>query len=225
MSKIFYVCSYGGSGSTMLCNALLPYGKVFHIHSRNPPEKLEYVGNDAGGNTSDLWFNGKQIPEDQLHKYHVIFIYKNPIHCIYSRFLNAWHLKHIQSPNCSLQEVLQQNKDLYGIEEFYNNYTTFNNKRNYKIYSIKYEDIFEKQTALSRLFNIGPLNLVKMESNRTYNTEEVNQLKLIYKNLLETQNNNSFIMVNHKHISIPKTHIYVKKQNKKKHFLNKINFY
>ena len=49
--KIFYVCSFGGSGSKMLCSALKVYGKVKHIHSRNPPNNLEYIGNEKGGNT------------------------------------------------------------------------------------------------------------------------------------------------------------------------------
>ena len=50
-TKIFYVCSYGGSGSKMLCAALRKYGKVEHIHSRNPPDKLCYIGKQNGGNT------------------------------------------------------------------------------------------------------------------------------------------------------------------------------
>ena len=224
MSKIFYICSYGGSGSTMLCNALLPYGKVFHIHSRNPPDKLEYVGKEGGGNTLDLWFNGIKITEDQLHKYHVIFIYKNPIKSIYSRFQNAWHLKHIQSANYSLQEVLEQNKDLYGIEEFYDNYSSINNKRNYNIYCIKYENIFQQQNNLSRLLNIGPLNLIKKESNRKYNTEEIDKLNLIYKNLIEKQENNNFIMMNNKQLIINKN-LPIYKPIKKKHFLNTIKLY
>ena len=29
--KIFYVCSYGGSGSYMLCNALKKYGQIKHL--------------------------------------------------------------------------------------------------------------------------------------------------------------------------------------------------
>ena len=43
-NKIFYICSYGGSGSTMLANYLSNFGKVFHIHSRYPPKKLTYTG-------------------------------------------------------------------------------------------------------------------------------------------------------------------------------------
>ena len=47
--KIFYVCSYGGSGSKMLCSALKKYGETIHIHSRKPPNNLEYIGNEKGG--------------------------------------------------------------------------------------------------------------------------------------------------------------------------------
>jgi len=47
--KIFYVCSYGGSGSKMLCSALKKYGETIHIHSRKPPNNLEYIRNEKGG--------------------------------------------------------------------------------------------------------------------------------------------------------------------------------
>ena len=47
--KTFYVCSYGGCGSKMLCNALQNYGHVKHVHSRYPPDKLQYIGNEKGG--------------------------------------------------------------------------------------------------------------------------------------------------------------------------------
>lgn len=43
MVKTFYVCSYGGCGSTMLCDSLNKYGKTVHIHSPKPPDNLEYI--------------------------------------------------------------------------------------------------------------------------------------------------------------------------------------
>ena len=55
--KTFYVCSFGGSGSTLLANSLKPYGRVEHIHSRIPPLELEYIGNNKGGDTYYEWFN------------------------------------------------------------------------------------------------------------------------------------------------------------------------
>ena len=62
--KIFYVCSYGGSGSKMLCNALSKHGKTKHIHSRKPPNNLEYIGKEKGGNMYSEWFNGIAIPKN-----------------------------------------------------------------------------------------------------------------------------------------------------------------
>lgn len=189
--KTFYVCSYGGCGSKMLCQALQKHGSVKHIHSRNPPNKLEYV------NSTTEWFNGNSIPEIDIPNYYVIFIYKNPIHAIFSRFTNPNHLLNIQTDsNTKVCDVLTSSKDLYGIAEFYNNYTTPNSDRNYKIYCVKYEKIFEKQHELSNMLGIGELNLVKRETNRQVLVKKLYaKLYTVYKDLIETMNANDFIMV------------------------------
>lgn len=197
--KIFYVCSYGGSGSKMLCNALNQYGKVEHIHSRNPPNKLEYIGNNNGGNTYCEWFNGIPIPENELKNYYVIYIYRQPIFAIPSRFTDKFgyphhkhHLEHIQvDSKIKLEDVLNTGKDLYKIREFHENYTKPNEKRNYKIYCVKYEDIFNKQDELSNLLKIGKLNLVNKSSRKNSNK----QLDNIYADLICEMNKNKFIMI------------------------------
>lgn len=195
--RTFYVCSYGGSGSTMLANAIKKYGHVFHIHSRNPPIKLEYVGNEKGGNTYREWFNGIEIPEYELEDYTVIFIYKNPIKAIYSRYIPYYkdchklHMNHVQIKETDLKDVIEQKKDLFGIIEFYNNYTTKNNERNYKIYCVRYEDIFEKQANLSEILGIGPLNLSKREKSKDY-THYV-ELAHIYSDLMDDMKKRSFV--------------------------------
>ena len=190
--KIFYVCSYGGSGSKMLCQALNRYGRSVHIHSRCPPDKLEFVG---GAKTYVEWFNGTPIPEDKLECVTVIYIYKNPIKAIYSRFENVNHLNHIQCKPCKLADVLASKKDLYGIQNFYQNYTTPNSKRNYKIVCVKYEDIFEKQNELSEYLGIGPLNLTKQETHRPENMENTKILEDIYKDLLDDMREKPFLHV------------------------------
>lgn len=195
--KTFYICSYGGSGSYMLKRALQKYGKIEHVHSRNPPDKLEYIGNKGGGNCYYEWFNGKKIPEEKIKNYYVIFIYKNPINSIYSRYWNPEHLLHVQTnTNTKLSDVISQMKDLYQIEEFYDNYTKPNNNRNYKIICVKYEDIFEKQNELSKYLGIGPLNIIKRETKRKKNKNDIEKLNIIYKNLLEKINKNDFIFIN-----------------------------
>tara|TARA_B110000037_G_scaffold122505_1_gene139890 strand:- start:724 stop:1308 length:585 start_codon:yes stop_codon:yes gene_type:complete len=188
----FYVCSYGGSGSKMLCSALKKYGDVEHIHSRNPPNKLTYIGEKNGGNTYDEWFNGISIPENKLKNYCVIYIYRNPSFSILSIFSNALHLKHVEcDQTIKLENVLNDGEDLYKIREFYDNYIKPNIKRNYKIYCVKYEDIFKKQDELSNLLGIGKLNLIN-KSNRKNSNKKLDK---IYANLIDEMNKNDFIII------------------------------
>ena len=153
----FIVCSYGGCGSTMLHKALKKYGVSHHVHSRCPPEKLEYISWEH--------FNGTQIPPEQLHRFKVIYIYRNPTDAILSwarRFRDqvyVTHLKHIESPHYTpLEQMASTASDLYGIQAFYRNYTTSSN-RNYNIYCVRYEDLFKYQDQLSQWLGIGPLDI------------------------------------------------------------------
>ena len=185
----------------MLHSALKKYGDAKHIHSRKPPNKLEYIGNEKGGNTYHEWFNGITVPEDKLNDYYVIYIYRNPSFAILSRFQDLKHLQHIQTDeSVKLNDVLNTKKDLYKIREFYDNYTKPNEKRNYKIYCVKYEDIFDKQDELSKLLGIGKLNLVNKSSaedniNKSPK-KEIKELNNIYRDLIEEMNKNEFIIIN-----------------------------
>jgi hypothetical protein len=190
--KIFYVCSYGGSGSKMLCSALKKYGKTTHIHSRKPPNNLEYIGNEKDGKAYCEWFNGIVIPEEELKYYYVIYIYRNPSFSISSRFKFPDHLEHVQiDKSIKLKDVLESKKDLYKIREFYDNYTKPNEKRKYKIYCVKYEDIFDKQDELSKLLGIGKLNMV----NKSYRKNSNKEVDNIYSDLITEMNKNKFIII------------------------------
>mgnify|MGYP000247387335 CR=1 FL=1 len=191
--KTFYICSYGGCGSKMLQESLNKYGRTEHVHSRNPPDKLEYIGDKLGSNNRGELFNGIPIPDNEIKKFYVIYIYRNPSYAIPSRFLNPLHLEHIQTnKNIEIQHLLNTGKDLYGINEFYNNYTEYNENRNYKIYSVKYEEIFNKQDELSEILGIGKLNLVNKSNRKDSNK----QLDKIYKDLIDKMNKNNFIVIN-----------------------------
>ena len=196
MVKIFYVCSYGGCGSKMLCTALKQFGKVEHVHSRKPPDKLQYIGKNGGGKAYKEWFNGKVIPDEKLKDYIVIYIYRNPIFSIESRFIDkngVDHLVHIQADkNIKFQDVLDTGIDLYKIREFYDNYTIPNAERNYKIYSVKYEDIFDRQDELSNVLGVGKFNLVNKSTRVTTNE----RLSEVYKELIDIMKENEFIMIN-----------------------------
>jgi hypothetical protein len=103
--KVFYVCSFGGCGSKMLCEYLTQFGTVKHVHSRYPPTTLAEID-------SNEWFSQKPIKEEALKDYYVIYIYRDPVKAILSRFSNPAHLTHIQSnPNTTLHQVLESKQD------------------------------------------------------------------------------------------------------------------
>ena len=189
--KKFYVCSYGGSGSKMLCSALSKYGESLHIHSRKPPNKLEYVGVEKGGTVYHEWFNGIPMPKDELHNYYVIYIYRNPSFSIPSRFWIPGHLNNIQTKDIKLDEVIKSGKDLYKLREFHNNYIKKNKNRNYKIYCVKYEDIFDKQDNLSELLKVGKLNIENTSKRKNSNKD----LDKIYADLIKEMEENEFITI------------------------------
>jgi len=87
---------------------------------------------------------------------------------------------------------LNSKLDLYGIKNFYDNYTLKNVNRNYKIYSVKYEDIFDRQNELSKVLGIGNLNMVNTSLRKSFD----NQLFEIYKDLISIMKKNEFIMIN-----------------------------
>lgn len=164
VSKVFYICSYTGCGTMMLKNAIEKqgyYAKI--IHDRNPPKELEFAGSDFGYETSNyiqrLKFNGIKVPEEYLHKFYVIYIYKNPINSIYSRlylhsFSDIITNDTYYNPDESksyLESVLNQEKDLYGLEDFFDNYTKKNQDRNYKIICVNYHELLSPMWVIETL--------------------------------------------------------------------------
>tara|TARA_Y100000034_G_scaffold107273_1_gene136669 strand:- start:271 stop:891 length:621 start_codon:yes stop_codon:yes gene_type:complete len=200
-NRIFYVCSYGGSGSKMLCNYLNNFGKSYHIHSKLPPQQLTHIGI----NTYHEWFSEKKIPLPQVDNYTVIFIYKNPADAILSRFWLPDHLKHIQSnKNITINSVITQECDLYGVENFYNNYTSPNKERNYKIYCIKYEDFFDHISEFNKkldlpdnpnLYPIKKESIYKRGTKIKKNKDHHDKLLSIYHPLINKMNKMPFIKI------------------------------
>ena len=200
----YYVCGSGGCGSTIVYNYLKNFGNSYHIHDRNPPNKLCYIGNE---NTDEKvyseWFNKTEIPQDNLKNYKVIFIYRNPLEVIFSRFAKPKgphidHMKHVQcdnNGNISLSDVLMSKKDLYGIENFFDNYTIPTN-RNYIIYCIKYEQLFNNFNLFNKVLGIPDIPQLypkKIETKKKY--VYLKELYNIYYPLILKMNNMNFINV------------------------------
>ena len=195
-NKVFYVCSYGGCGSKILCEYLGHFGTVKHVHSRYPPNKLTHIGLNAKWHE---WFSTIPIPDKDISNYYVIYIYRDPIKAIQSRFVMKQHLAHIQcNPSITLQQVLETKRDLYGIENFFDNYTTHNVNRNYKIYCIKYENLFSNIEELNRVLNIQcnnksiyPNEIVRKKPE----LPEKEDLDKIYRNLKKKMERRPFISI------------------------------
>lgn len=200
----YYICSSGGCGSTIIFNYLKNFGNVYHIHDRFPPEKLCYIGNE---NTNepvyDEWFNTTEISEQKLPFYKVIFIYRNPIDVIFSRFIqpqgpNTTHLKHIKCINnglIGLGDIVNTGKDLYGIEQFYDNYT-IPRKRNYSIFCVKYEDFFNNISIFNEILELPDIKSLypnKVERRKKY--IYTRELSIIYHRLLLKMNLMPFIKI------------------------------
>ena len=205
-NKIFYVCSSGGCGSTIIFDYLKNFGNVYHIHDRYPPNKLSYIGNDQTNEKEEVyseWFNSVEIPKEKIQNYKIIFIYRNPIDVIYSRFAqrngpNTNHLKNIKCDNggnIHLFDVLISGKDLYKMEEFFDNYT-LPKERNYNIYCVKYEmfwnniSLFNKVMEIPDIKELYPVKIEKPKVKQFYN-----RLFKIYMNLILKMNKMKFIEI------------------------------
>ena len=194
----YYVCSYGGCGSYMLCAYLKKFGNVEHIHSRKPPKNLEYIGTKNTNNPTYFeWFNGVEIPDKDLKNYKVIYLYKDPVKAIYSRFESSDHLQHVQcDPTIKFNQVANSEKDLYGLEEFFDNYTTKEESRNYPIYCVKYEDFWNNLPEFNAKLGIPDnpnLYPVRKETNREQIHNQI--LYKIYNPLLKKMSKMSFIEI------------------------------
>ena len=193
----YYVCSYGGCGSYMLCDYLRQFGNVEHIHSRKPPKKLTYVGEKNTQNkVYGEWFNDSIIPKRELKNYKVIYLYKDPVKAILSRFDNPEHLNHIQcDESIKFKDILDTRKDLYKLGEFFNNYTKKNKKdKNYPIYCVKYEDFWKNIPLFNQVFglpDIKELYPIRKETRRNY--RKIDELYNIYYPLQKRMNKMPFI--------------------------------
>lgn len=194
----YYVCSYGGCGSYMLCDYLRNFGKVEHIHSRKPPKKLTYVGEKNTQNkVYGEWFNDSIIPKKELKNHKVIYLYKDPVKAILSRFDNPEHLNHIQcNESIKFKHILDTRKDLYKLEEFFNNYTGKgkNKEKNYPIYCVKYEEFWNNISLFNEIIglpDIKELYPIRKETHRNYG--KIDELYKIYRPLQKKMDKMPFI--------------------------------
>lgn len=198
----FYVCSSGGCGSTIIYNYLSNFGNVYHIHDRYPPNKLTYVGSEnTDKDVYREWFNDVEIPQENLNNYKVLFVYRNPLRVIYSRYAqrhgpNINHLKHIKCDNggnIHLFDVLKSGKDLYKMEEFFDNYVSVKD-RNYNIYCLKYELFWNNISLFNKVMGIP--DIIHLYPEKKENMKQIQfqeRLNQIYASLIFKMSTMRFI--------------------------------
>jgi hypothetical protein len=155
--RIFYICSYGGCASKMLCRFLSKFYIVYHIHSRYPPKKLTAIRKTKIHKKME-WFNYQKVLGKKLKDLvTVIYIYRKPStsllstegwgRCHYSNIGLNIHNKTIQKFFSKKEQVRfnysKHPKDLFGLENFFKNYVIKKNHVNYDIICIKYEELWD----------------------------------------------------------------------------------
>lgn len=155
--RVFFVCSYGGSGSWLLTRFLASYGRAFHVHSRRPPPKLTRIETTTLTGEYEWFSRDREISPSRLADYSVVFIYSKPIFSIMSRMgWSRFHFSNIEVPSLDAlqgvtrQEYLQGNRDLIDYEGFFDNYVTRKLNQNYDIVCVNYHKLWEN---LERFFS------------------------------------------------------------------------
>jgi len=151
---IFYVCSYGGSGSTMLAKFLSHYGTAYHIHSFKPPTKLTYP---IDAKFIDN-FSTVEVPEEELSRCFVVYIFRNPTHSQISVY-GDHHRVHQEYEEPDNREIFPEKLKTYALNgkntlsygKHYKNYMSTNPDRNYKIVGVNYHKLWERD-SLKELF-------------------------------------------------------------------------
>jgi hypothetical protein len=93
----------------------------------------------------------------------------------------------------SLADVLKSRKDLYKLEQFFDNYT-MKQERNYRIYCIKYEQFWDNIPFFNKIIgipDIKELYPIKHEAQKSIRYRD--QLTQIYASLIHKMNSKAFI--------------------------------
>ena len=153
--RIFYICSYGGCASTMICKFLSKFYKVYHIHSRFPPMRLCGVRKTKKAKKFEWFRYSALLNKKQRNMVTVIYLYRKPSMSLLSK--DGWgstHFSHLSLDNKKMSrfhskdnsvrlEYSKTEKDLLGLNNFFKNYVFRNFNKNYRIHCIKYETLWD----------------------------------------------------------------------------------
>lgn len=170
--RIYIVASYGGCGSKMMAGFLSQLPKahktyVYHIHDRSPPKLLRQMpkpppptirsgGNDfrSGRFPGGSKFKRDTEPVDDLNEYRVVYMYKDPVEALVSRY--GWgHCNHIQG-DCGDAEAQWPKLDKYAkkqvdrmrLKDHFNAFHHPEEPREFPIVAINYHRLWDNIPAV-----------------------------------------------------------------------------
>jgi hypothetical protein len=179
----YFVFSYGGTGSTMLCSFLSRYGKSFHLHDKVPPLFLTNRPVEAPDRHTEAAIHLSQDPYYKLNPNdcRVIYIYRDPViakisrpswqHCYHigGDFRQHQKLKRKPGDNLGiglLEDYVRLGLDLNQYEEHFDNWMVEGSKREYSILYINYTHLWENLNVIFEYCQIPISDIVSFPRKR-----------------------------------------------------------
>jgi len=182
--RTYIVVSYGGCGSKMLAGwlAQLPrkYAKhVYHFHDKRPPDILRELPPPPRPSTRERDFRARRFPGGgrfrtetkpvaDLDDYRVLYIFKDPVEAMVSRF-GYGHCKHLDG-DCGVEQSFpkldvyaQQGIDRMGLLAFFEAYTS---PQKYPIIALNYHKLWQNREAVMSALGL-PASLASSFPERT----------------------------------------------------------
>jgi len=182
--RTYIVVSYGGCGSKMLAGwlAQLPrkYAKhVYHFHDKRPPDVLRELPPPPRPSTRERDFRARRFPGGgrfrtetrpvaDLDDYRVLYIFKDPVEAMVSRF-GYGHCKHLDG-DCGneasfpkLDVYAEQGIDRMGLLAFFEAYTS---PQKYPIIGLNYHKLWQNREAVMSALGL-PASLASTFPERT----------------------------------------------------------
>ena len=182
--RTYIVVSYGGCGSKMLAGWLAQFPRkyakhVYHFHDKRPPDMLRELPPPPRPSTRERDFRARRFPGGgrfrtetkpvaDLDDYRVLYIFKDPVEAMVSRF-GYGHCKHLDG-DCGneasfpkLDVYAEQGVDRMGLLAFFEAYTS---PQKYPIVALNYHKLWQNREAVMSALGL-PASLASTFPERT----------------------------------------------------------
>lgn len=187
--RTYLVVSYGGCGSKMLAgwlsgqrNSLVK--QVYHMHDSSPPATwLREMPPQKSKPSQQRDYRARRFPGggkfqtetkvvEDVDSFRVVFIYKDPVEALVSRF-GYGHCMHLggdcgKSPDLfpKLDAYAKAGKDRMGLLKFFENYVAESRTRKFPIVLLNYHKLWDNLPAVMTALGL-PESLVSTFPERT----------------------------------------------------------